>query len=115
MEQKDADLIKLKKLPRSWRLANKYYKIILILMVFVNSILCAVNAHSNNVPPLYFEIYSVAISGIPVVWSKILDEAKTYNDMLTPEPSPNGSTLELLPNDKGNSERVNSSSHDDSN
>ena len=91
----DSDLAKLKKLPRGWRLANKYYKIGMILMVFVNSILCAVNAHSKGISPLYFEIYSIAISGLPVVWSKILDEAKIYHDIITPQSSPTRTTPKL--------------------
>ena len=86
--QDTKDIIKLKKLPRAWRTANKYYKIGMILMVFVNSILCVVNSYTQGaIPPMYWEIYSIVLSGLPVVWSKILDEVKLHQDLMTPSAS----------------------------
>ena len=83
-----SDIVKLKKLPRAWRTANTCYKIGMIIMFFVNSILCAINANTNGaIPSLYWEIYSIVLSGFPVAWSKILDEVKVYQELMTPSAS----------------------------
>ena len=82
------DSSRLRKLPKSWRKANFIYQIILIILTFANVLLTVVNSNDPDlIPTMYFELYSVGISSLPVVWSKILDEAKIYYGTVSPSAS----------------------------
>lgn len=79
---------KIRKLSKKWKMANLIFQILLILLSFTNAILTVINAESNDViPKMYFELYAVIISSLPVVWSKVLDEVKIYEEILSPSPS----------------------------
>ena len=77
-----------RKLPRSLRKANLIYKWIMGLLSGLNVALLALNnSDSITIPSLYFEIISVVGTSFPIIWSKILDSMKEYEQDLTPSPS----------------------------
>lgn len=81
-EVQSVDTEKLRKLPRAWRKANVVFKTFMILLAFANVVMTIINeSDTTEIPPLYFEIYSCVISLGVVVWNKILDEVKQYQDM----------------------------------
>ena len=77
-----------RKLPRSVRKANLIYKWIMGILSGLNVALLALNnSDSVHIPSIYFEIISVAATSFPILWSKLLDSLKEYENDLTPTPS----------------------------
>ena len=77
-----------RKLPRSVRKANLIYKWIMGILSGLNVALLALNnSDSVHIPSIYFEIISVAATSFPILWSKLLDSLKEYENDLTPSPS----------------------------
>ena len=77
-----------RKLPRSVRKANLIYKWIMGILSGLNVALLALNnSDSVHNPSIYFEIISVAATSFPILWSKLLDSLKEYENDLTPTPS----------------------------
>ena len=76
-----------RKLSRCMRKVNLAYKIIMILLGTSNGLFAALESHGLEIPKLYYVIFSVAASFLPVVWSKILDDVKQYHEELTPDQS----------------------------
>ena len=52
------------------------------------------NSEDINIPRVYFEVLSVILSVVPVVWTNILDKLKEYTNELTPTPSVRSETPE---------------------
>ena len=73
-----------RKLPRWLRKINLIYQFILIGLTVINSILAALESEGVKIPVVYFTYYSIFISALPVLWSKILDASKQYINDLTP-------------------------------
>lgn len=97
---------KIRKLSKKWKMANLIFQILLILLSFTNAILTVINAESNDaIPRMYFELYAVIISSLPVIWSKVLDEVKIYEEILSPSPS----SQYLSPTHNSSSDSVSSS------
>ena len=85
---KSAEVTRLRKLPRSLRKANLVYKFVMALLTGMNITLLALNNSSEiTIPSVYFEVISVLATSFPLVWSKILDSCKDYEDELTPNTS----------------------------
>ena len=77
-----------RKLPRSVRKANLIYKWIMGILSGLNVALLALNnSDSVHIPSIYFEIISVAATSFPILWGKLLDSLKEYENDLTPTPS----------------------------
>lgn len=84
-EVQKVDAEKLRKLPKFWRKANVGYQFFMILLAFANVIMTIVDANDNtHIPKLYFEIYSCVISLSFVVWNKMLDAVKEYEEIDQP-------------------------------
>ena len=78
-----------RKLPRCVRKLNVAYQIIMVLLGISNGVFGAVESHGFDVPKMYYVIFSIGASFLPVVWSKILDSLKQYhNDLTPPDTSP---------------------------
>ena len=100
---------KIRKLSKKWKMANLIFQILLILLSFTNAILTVINAESNDaIPKMYFELYAVIISSLPVIWSKVLDEVKIYEEILSPSPS---QSLSSTHNSSSNSVSSSNESH----
>ena len=55
----------------------------------VNTVLVTLNSSNTvHIPMEYFECYAIIINVLPIIWSKILDETKTYISSFTPPESP---------------------------
>ena len=89
VEETSNDKVNLiRKLPRSVRKANLIYKWVMGILSGLNVALLALNnSDSITIPSLYFEIISVAATSFPILWSKLLDSLKEYEQELTPTPS----------------------------
>ena len=87
-----------RKLPRSMRFLNMCYQILPIFMCGLNTVLVTLNSSNTlHVPVEYFECYAVIINILPIIWSKILDETKTYMSSFTPPLSPEAQCSALSP------------------
>ena len=81
-----------RKLPRWMRKLNVVYQILLSMLTVGNSLLVVVEADKDiDVPKIYYEICSIGLAALPVVWSKFLDSMKEYHKDLTPNDSVNES------------------------
>lgn len=76
-----------RKLPKWAKVMNFIYQAILIILGAVNGGLTYLDNIGVEIPRLYFEICSIGISLLPVVWSKILDELKVCTDEEPPTPA----------------------------
>lgn len=90
-----------RKLPKPFRIANLVYQFVMIILTGVNTILVGVNASNiATIPAEYFEFFAVIATVIPVVWTNLLNECKTYVDEGTPQtqsPIPPATELETPP------------------
>lgn len=81
-----------RKLPKSVRKLNVVYQILLALLGVTNSLLLVIESSDEvTIPKIYYEICSIALAGLPIVWSKFLDSMKEYHNNLTPNDSINES------------------------
>ena len=69
-----------RKLPKWAKVMNFIYQALMIILGAVNGILTYLDNAGYSIPRLYFEICSIGIAMLPVVWSKLLDELKTCTD-----------------------------------
>ena len=77
-----------RKLPRWLRKVNIGYQILLSLLTATNFALSYIDSHDTfDVPKIYFELCSILLAGMPIVWTKFLDSMKQYQNDLTPSDS----------------------------
>ena len=77
-----------RKLPRWLRKVNIGYQIMLSLLTATNFALSYIDSHDTfDVPKIYFELCSILLAGMPIVWTKFLDSMKQYQNDLTPSDS----------------------------
>lgn len=75
----------LRRLPNRWKKANLVYQILILVIGAANVCMTAIDDGKGGViPPMYFEIVSCILAVTPFVWSKILDQVKTYVDVSDP-------------------------------
>ena len=71
----------------------------------LNTVLVTLSSNETiSVPIEYFEIYAIIINVLPVLWSKILDESKTYLGSITPPLTPPTSPVVDQQSDQQNQE-----------
>ena len=85
-----------RKLPPYARAMNFIYQVAMILLGAVNIILTYLTSISIDIPTLYFEICSIGVTVLPVVWSKILDQLKECTDETPPSPKTNNEITPLI-------------------
>ena len=73
-----------RKLPKSLRLANLVYKVIMSFLAGLSLIF----ATMTDMHDVYYQVVSVFSSAFPVIWTQILDACKQYESERTPTPSP---------------------------
>ena len=69
-----------RKLPSWAKGMNFIYQVAMILLGAANIVLTYLDNIGVEIPRLYFEICSISIAVLPVIWSKILDEVKVCVD-----------------------------------
>ena len=78
----------LRKLPRWVRKLNVVYQLTLIGLTGLNGLFAVLEANDEfEIPKTYYQLASVALAALPVVWSKFLDSMKEYQNDLTPNSS----------------------------
>ena len=66
-----------RRLNKGMRIANLIYQFLLVILGGMNALLISFNnAETINIPPLYFEISTVLLSIIPVIWTNMLNICK---------------------------------------
>ena len=66
-----------RKLTKGMRIANLIYQFLMVILGGMNALLISFNsAETVNIPPLYFEISTVLLSIIPVIWTNLLNICK---------------------------------------
>lgn len=88
----------LRKLPRWVRKLNVVYQLTLIGLTGLNGLFAVLEANDEfEIPKTYYQLASVALAALPVVWSKFLDSMKEYQNDLTPNSSLEASPPASLP------------------
>ena len=78
----------LRKLPRWVRKLNVGYQLLLLALTGVNGLFPVLESDNDiTIPKMYYQLASIALAALPVVWTKFLDSMKEYQDNLTPSNS----------------------------
>ena len=78
----------LRKLPRWVRKLNVVYQLTLLGLTGLNGLFAVLEANGEfEIPKIYYQLASVALAALPVVWTKFLDSMKEYQNDLTPNSS----------------------------
>ena len=66
-----------RKLTKGMRVANLVYQFLMVVLGGLNAILISCNsAETINIPELYFELSTVLLSILPVIWTNMLNICK---------------------------------------
>ena len=78
----------LRKLPRWVRKLNVVYQLTLLGLTGLNGLFAVLESDNDiTIPKMYYQLASIALAALPIVWSKFLDSMKEYQNDLTPNNS----------------------------
>ena len=104
-----------RKLSKKMRVANVFYKFILLGFSIANLLLLSIDngIQAVSIPKLYFEIISVGMGVLPIIWSSILDACKSINVNASLHSSPQLPIVKPIPQPPPPEKEAEDSPHSD--